>query len=510
MAATDDDRGAATTGEAPAGSTPPGSTPPGEETSELLAARRRKLERLREDGVEPFPHEFDGVVHVADVKAAHEQLEAGEETDVRYRVAGRLAARRGQGKAAFLDLVDRSGRIQLHARVDVLGQESLDRLVGLDLGDLLGVDGTVFRSRRGELSLRVEHWTLLAKSLRPPPEKHHGVQDVETRFRHRELDLLSSEETRELFLTRARIVSAVRRFLDENGFVEVETPVLQPLYGGANARPFTTHHNALDRELFLRIATELYLKRLIVGGLERVYELGKDFRNEGISHKHNPEFTMVEFYEAYADYHDMAERTERLVAAAAEAAGYGGEIDLAPPWRRETLQGAILARSGIDILELADRDALAAAMEAKGMSVPPQDTWAQLVDELVTKHVEPTLVEPTFLFDYPVELSPFAKRHRDDERLVERFEAYVNGMEIANAFSELNDPDEQRRRFEQQRAHAAAGDEEAQPYDEAFLQALEQGMPPTGGVGLGIDRLVMLLTGRRSIREVVLFPAMRD
>ncbi|MDO8189064.1 lysine--tRNA ligase [Conexibacter sp. JD483] len=492
----DDDRGSAASA--------------GEETTALLAARRQKLERLRSEGIDPFPHDFDGVTPIADVKAGYDELEDGGETEDRFRVAGRLAARRGQGKAAFLDLVDRSGRIQLHARVDVLGQESLDRLVSLDLGDLLGVDGTVFRSRRGELSLRIDGWTLLAKSLRPPPEKHHGVQDVETRYRHREVDLLSSEETRNLFIARARIVSAVRAFLDGNGYVEVETPVLQPLYGGAAARPFTTHHNALGRDLYLRIATELYLKRLIVGGLERVYEIGKDFRNEGISHKHNPEFTMVEFYEAYADYQDMAQRTERLVAAAAAAAGYDGAVDLSPPWRRETLQGAILDRSGIDILAHPTRDELAAAMAAKGMRVPPDDTWAQLVDELVTKHVEPTLIEPTFLFDYPVELSPFAKRHREDDRLVERFEAYVNGMEIANAFTELNDPDDQRRRFEQQRADAEAGDEEAQPYDEAYLQALEQGMPPTGGVGLGIDRLVMLLTGRRSIREIVLFPAMRD
>ncbi|ADB50108.1 lysine--tRNA ligase [Conexibacter woesei] len=480
------------------------------ELPELLAARRRKLERLRDEGVEPFPHEFDGVAPIDAVRDGYDELEAGAETEDRYRIAGRIAARRGQGKAAFIDLVDRSGRMQLHARVDVLGQESLDRLVGLDLGDLIGVDGTVFRSRRGELSLKADDWTLLAKSLRPPPEKHHGVQDVETRFRHRELDLMSSEETRALFISRAKIIAAIRRFLDDAGFVEVETPVLQPLYGGANARPFTTHHNALDRELYLRIATELYLKRCIVGGLEKVYELGKDFRNEGVSHKHNPEFTMVEYYEAYADYLDVAARTEQLVAAAAEAAGYSGEIDLAPPWRRETLAGSIATRTGIDILAARDRDQLAAAMEEKGMNVPPEDTWAQLVDELVTKHVEPTLIEPTFLLDYPVELSPFAKRHRDDDRLVERFEAYVNGMEIANAFSELNDPDEQRRRFEQQRAHAEAGDDEAQPWDESFLQALEQGMPPTGGVGLGIDRLVMLLTGRRSIREVVLFPAMRD
>jgi lysyl-tRNA synthetase class 2 len=313
-----------------------------------------------------------------------------------------------------------------------------------------------------------------------------------------------------LFIVRARVISAIRGVLDANGFVEVETPVLQPLYGGAAARPFTTHYNALDREFYLRIATELYLKRLIVGGLERVYELGKNFRNEGLSPKHNPEFTMLEWYEAYADYIDVADRFEALVRAVAAAVGYGGPVDFDAPWRRETLAGAILERCGVDIRAHPDRDALAAEMRDRGMTVPPDDTWPQLVDELVTKHVEPTLTEPTFLLDYPVELSPFAKRHRSEEGLVERFEAYVGGMEIANAFTELNDPDDQRRRFEQQRAYAGAGDEQAQPYDEAFIQALEHGMPPTGGIGVGIDRLVMVLTGQRSIREVVLFPAMRD
>ena len=353
-------------------------------------------------------------------------------------------------------------------------------------------------------------WTLLAKSLRPPPEKHHGLTDVETRFRHRELDLIANPEVRDLFVVRARVISAVRRFLDERGFVEVETPVLQPLYGGAAARPFTTHHNALDREFYLRIATELYLKRLIVGGLERVYELGKDFRNEGVDSTHNPEFTMIEWYEAYADYLDVAERCEQLVAYVAAAIDYSGNVDFDAPWRRETLVSAILSRTGIDVLELHERDALAEAMRSRGFNAPDEDTWPQLVDELVSKHVEPTLIEPTFLLDYPVELSPFAKRHRTDPRLVERFEAYVGGVEFANAFTELNDPDEQRRRFEEQRALAGAGDEEAQPYDEAFIRALEHGMPPTGGIGIGIDRLVMALTGTRSIREVVLFPAMRD
>jgi lysyl-tRNA synthetase class 2 len=477
---------------------------------DLLATRREKLESLRAAGVEPFPHAFSGVRPIAEVRAAHEDLEAGADTDAQHRVAGRLAARRGQGKMAFLDLVDRSGRIQLQARADVLGAETMERLLSLDLGDLIGVDGTAFVSRRGELTLRVDEFTLLAKSLRPPPDKHHGLTDVETRFRHRELDLIASEEARVLFITRARAISTIRRFLDDDGFVEVETPVLQPLYGGASARPFITHHNALDRDLYLRIATELYLKRLIVGGLERVYELGKDFRNEGLSPKHNPEFTMLEWYEAYADYEDVAARCERLVYAVAQAVGYSGPYDFTPPWRRETLADATLERTGVNILAGRDRDQLAADMAAHGLAVPEDDTWPELVDELVSKHVEPTLTEPTFLMDFPVEISPLAKSHRHVPGLVERFEAFVGGMEIANAFTELNDPDEQRRRFEAQRRLAVAGDEEAQPYDEAFIQALEQGMPPTGGIGIGIDRLVMVMTGMRSIREVVLFPAMRD
>jgi lysyl-tRNA synthetase class 2 len=411
---------------------------------------------------------------------------------------------------AFLDLEDRSGRIQLQARVDVLGTEQMDRLLSLDLGDLIGVDGTAFVSRRGELTLRVDAFTLLAKSLRPPPDKHHGLTDIETRHRHRELDLMANPGTRGVFITRARMISTIRRFLDDEGFVEVETPVLQPLYGGAMARPFTTHHNALDRDLYLRIATELYLKRLIVGGLERVYEIGKNFRNEGVDTTHNPEFTVLEWYEAYADYLDIAERTERLVHTVAQAVGYDGEFDFTPPWKRETLAGSLLDRTGIDILALRDRDALGIAMRERGLAVADGASWPQLVDDLVSGHVEPTLQQPTFLLDFPIEISPLAKEHRETPGLVERFEAFVGGMEIANAFTELNDPDEQRRRFESQRRFADEGDEEAQPYDEAFVQALEQGMPPTGGIGIGIDRLVMVMTGTRSIRDVVLFPALRS
>jgi lysyl-tRNA synthetase class 2 len=479
---------------------------------ELLATRREKLERLRADGVDPFPHSFPGVTPVAAVQAAHAALPAGEDSESRYRVAGRLHARRGQGRMAFLDLDDRSGRIQLQARSDVLGEERMARLLDLDLGDVIGVDGLAFRSRRGELTLRVEDFAVLAKSLRPPPDKFHGLQDVETRFRHRELDLIANAEARELVVTRAKAVAAVRRYLDDAGFIEVETPVLQPLYGGALARPFTTHHNALDRTLYLRIATELYLKRLIVGGLEKVYELGKDFRNEGVSFKHNPEFTMVEWYEAYADYTDQMRRVEEMVAFVGRACGYAGEISLEPPWRRVALRDAIREATGIDVLAHRERDALAAAVErCDRVDLPTEDrTWAQLVDDLLSKAVEPHIREPQFIVDYPVELSPFAKAHRSEPGLVERFEAFVDGMEISNAFTELNDPDDQRARFEAQARHAAAGDEEAQPFDEAYLAALEHGMPPTGGVGVGIDRLVMVMTGRRSLREVVLFPAMRD
>jgi lysyl-tRNA synthetase class 2 len=479
-----------------------------DEPSDLLATRRAKLERLRADGVEPFPHAYPGVVPTAVVHASHAELPDGEETASAYRVAGRLAARRGQGKMAFLDLVDRAGRIQLQARVDALGAERMERLLALDLGDLVGVDGTAFRTKRGELSLRVDDFALLAKSLRPPPDKFHGLADVETRLRRRELDLMANEETRAVFIARARAVAAVRRHLDDAGFIEVETPVLQPLYGGALARPFTTHFNALDQDFYLRIATELYLKRCIVGGLERVYELGKDFRNEGLSPKHNPEFTMVEFYEAYADYGDMMRRLEECVGAAAAAVGYEGELDFSAPWRRVTLRDAIREETGIDVLAHRERDALAAAI---GDRLPTDDlTWPQLVDDLLSKAVEPKLVQPTIVMDYPRELSPFAKAHRSEPGLVERFEAFASGMEIANAFTELNDPDEQRARFAEQARYEAAGDEEAQPFDEAFVEALEQGMPPTGGLGLGIDRLTMVLTGRSTIRDVVLFPALRD
>jgi lysyl-tRNA synthetase, class II len=477
---------------------------------ELIAERRAKAQRLRESDPEAFPYAFPGVEPIAQVRAAYEHLAVGEETEDVHRVAGRLAGKRGQGGAAFLDLVDRTGKIQLHARLDVLGEEAFERLRSLDLGDLLGVDGAVLRSRRGELSLRVERFQVLAKALRPPPDKHHGLSDVETRHRQRELDLIASDDARRRFIDRARIISAIRGYLDGAGFVEVETPVLQPLYGGALARPFTTHHNALDRTFYLRIATELYLKRCIVGGLERVYELGKDFRNEGVSTKHNPEFTMVEWYEAYADYMVTADRLEALVGAAAEAVGYTGELDFSRPWRRVGYVEAIAQATGIDILAHHSDASLAAAIAERGLELQTEGaTWPQLADELLSRYVEPELHQPTLVLDVPVALSPFAREHRSRPGLAERFEAYVGGMEIANAFSEINDADVQRERFESQLRLAELGDEETQPFDELFLESLEYGMPPTSGIGVGIDRLVMALTGQSSIREVVLFPAMR-
>ena len=459
------------------------------------------------------PKRFPDRDEVAAVRVEAEPLENGASAEETRRIAGRAMARREMGKLVFLDVVDRSGRIQAICDTAVTGD------VEVHLGDVVAVVGKAAKSRRGEPSVLAQSVEILSRNTQPLPDTFHGLTDVELRYRKRFLDLLMNEETRDVFVMRARVVTAIRRIMDEWGFVEVETPVLQPRYGGAFARPFVTHHNELDADLYLRIATELYLKRLIVGGLERVYEIGKDFRNEGVSFKHNPEFTMLETYEAGADYEHVARMTEELVVHVAEKAlgrttieRDGETIDLSPPWRRVTLQDAILAETGVDIEAHTDKDSLLTAMREHGITFDPEpgQGWGKLVDELLSKHVEPKLIQPTFVLDYPIELSPFARSHRSRPGLVERFEAFVGGIEVGNAFSELVDPDEQRRRFEEQQRLAAAGDEEAPPFDEDYVRALEQGMPPTGGLGLGIDRLLMLLSGRQSIREVVLFPALRD
>ncbi len=444
-----------------------------------------------------LPKRFPDRAEVAVVRAAAESAEPGETLDQQLRVAGRVMARREMGKLSFLDLLDRSGRIQLIVEQDV----------DLDLGDVIGATGRPGRSRRGEPSLVTSEIELLAKIRRPLPDTFHGVTDTETRYRQRYLDLLVNEETRADFELRTRIVAAIRRYLDENGFLEVETPVLQPRYGGAFADPFVTHYNELDTDFYLRIATELYLKRLIVAGLERVYELGKDFRNEGISYKHAPEFTMVEWYEAYADYGDTMARIEELVETVAhETLGRttvtfrGHEVDLKAPWRRLKLLDA-LDGQGLWTRDEAD---LRQRLEERDVDTSSDRSWAALVDHALTAFVEPGLVEPTILHDYPVELSPFARATDDDPAIVERFEYFVGGMELGNAFTELNDPDEQAERFAQQ-----AREEGGEPGDPDYVEALSYGMPPTGGLGLGIDRLTMVLTGRETIRDVILFPALR-
>jgi lysyl-tRNA synthetase, class II len=455
-----------------------------------------------------LPKRFPDRSPAADALAAAEPLEPGETGGSPLRLAGRLLGRRGHGGIVFLDLVDRSGRIQLVVD-DPAVRPAVDEL---DLGDVIGVEGVPMRTRRGEPSLSVTSLELLAKIRSPLPDTFHGLTDVEQRYRRRYLDLLMNPETRADFVLRARMITAIRRALDEDGFVEVETPVLQPRYGGAFARPFETFHNELGQTLYLRIATELYLKRLIVGGLERVYELGKDFRNEGVSFKHNPEFTMLEWYEAYADYQDTMTRIESLVERVAlETIGTtavtfrGREIDLRAPWRRLKLVDALDAEG----LWTRDEAELRARLDERGVDITHDRTWAQLVDHALSHFVEPSLVEPTILHDYPVELSPFA-RMSDEDGIVERFEYYVGGMELGNAFTEINDSEEQAARFALQADEGAGGNAEAEPGDPDYVQALSFGMPPTGGLGLGIDRLAMVLLGKDSIRDVILFPALRE
>jgi lysyl-tRNA synthetase class 2 len=482
---------------------------------QFTAARRAKLERLRAAGIDPFPPHFHRTHTAAQVHAAFESL---QQSGTEVVVAGRVMFMRVFGKASFVQLQDASGPLQLYLNVDHLGAEGFQLFrETVDLGDLLGARGPVFVTRTGERTVEVHQWSMLAKALRPLPEKWHGLSDVETRLRRRHLDLISNAETRELLTKRAAIVREIRNFLDERGFVEVETPVLQPLHGGAAARPFVTHYNALDRQVYLRIALELYLKRLLIGGVEKVYEIGRVFRNEGLSRKHNPEFTMLESYEAYADYEDVMRLVEEMISTVAkrvlgtmQLTVQGHSVDLTPPWPRLTLRQAILERSGIDYTRHATLDDLDAAVRRAGLRVEPQKTRAQLIDQLLSTCVEPAITQPVFFTDYPLELSPFAKLKPGSTDTVERFEAFAAGVELANAFTELNDPDDQYRRFLEQVRQGEAGDEEAHVMDLDFIEAMQQGMPPAGGLGIGIDRLAMFLLDMPNIREVIYFPMLRE
>lgn len=486
-----------------------------EETSHLIETRRAKAAELREQGINPYPYRFERSHTVAEALADFDSLSAeGSETEI--SLAGRLMLKRDMGKSIFCDLRDQSGKIQIYAKLNVVGEEGFAVFGKSDIGDIIGVTGTLFTTRKGEKTLQVKSFEVLCKALHPLPDKHAGLSDIETRYRQRYVDLIVNPEVREVFETRTKIISAVRDFLNAKGFLEVETPILQPLYGGAAARPFVTHHNTLDATLYLRIADELYLKRLIVGGFEKVWEYCKDFRNEGMSRFHNPEFSMVELYWAYADYHDMMDMAEELYRTVAEKALGSSlvtfeehEMDFSKPFARITMVGSVTDATGVDLSELSFEEAQKAA-EKLGVDTEDLFNWGKIVEACFEKFVEPKLSQPTFVMDFPVEISPLAKRHRDNPRLTERWEVFIAGLECGNAFSELNDPDDQRDRFLQQVDAAKLGDEEApNTYDADYVTALQYGMPPTAGWGFGIDRLVMILTNQSSIRDVLLFPQLR-
>ena len=483
---------------------------------ELMAQRVAKAEELRAAGIDPYPHRTSRTHTSADINAMVNALPEGvsEVEGVEADVAGRVVAKRDMGKATFIDLQDGYGRVQVLLRQNTI--ENYDSLRLIDLGDFIGVHGLPIRTRTGQPTVQAASWTMLAKALHAPPEKYHGLADPDARQRRRYLDLMANEETRRTFEIRSKAVAAIRRFLDNRGFLEVETPILQTSEGGAAAKPFMTHFNALDENRVLRISLELHLKRMIIGGFEKVYEIGRNFRNEGMSFKHNPEFTMIETYEAYADYNDVAHMTEEMVSTVAlEVLGTTQvtfrehEIDLAPPWRRVTFYDAMIEFGGPDLTTLTTADALRAELRRRGLPVTDQMGYGKLCDEAMSHFVEPNLIQPTFLLDYPVELSPLAKRKPGNPRLVERFECFVAGFEFGNAYTELNDPVDQRSRFDEQLRLKADGDDEVELVDDDFLFALEHGMPPTGGFGMGIDRFVMLLTGQSSVREVILFPPVR-
>lgn len=486
--------------------------------NDVLSVRVGKLEEWRQAGVEPFGRRFEVTHHSQDILHTaegftNEELEARK---VQVRIAGRIMALRSHGKASFAHVMDLQGMIQIYVKLDAIGETNYRQFELLDIGDLIGVEGYIFKTRRGETTVHVENFTLLAKSLRPLPEKWHGLRDVETRYRRRYVDLIVNPDVRDTFVTRSRIIQSMRRHLDEQGFLEVETPTLHAVAGGAAARPFRTHHNALDLELVMRIALELHLKRLIVGGLEKVYEIGRVYRNEGISTRHNPEFTMMELYAAYMDFEDIMQLTESLIEQIAlDVRGtvdivYGGQaVNLKTPWRRAHMVDLIKEATGVDFFAVHDTETAAKLAREHGVKIQDMHEYGHIVNEFFEQKVEATLVQPTFVYGHPVEISPLAKKNPKDPRFTDRFELFIMGREYANAFSELNDPIDQRERFMAQLAEREKGNDEAHEMDEDFVMALEYGMPPTGGLGIGIDRLVMLLTDQPSIRDVLLFPLLR-
>ncbi len=483
-----------------------------DDLNEVLRVRRLKLQELQQNGKDPFK------IVKYDVTHNSKQLIDNFETfdGVHVSVAGRLMSKRGMGKASFCDVQDRDGKIQIYVRIDGIGEEAYEEFKKFDIGDMVGVHGTVFKTHKGEISVKADNVLLLAKSLQPLPEKWHGLKDVDLRYRQRYVDLIINPEVKNTFIARSRIMKGIRRYLDDRGFLEVDTPMLNTIQGGATAKPFVTHHNTLDIDLFLRIAPELYLKRLIVGGLEKVYEMGRMFRNEGMSIKHNPEFTMMEVYEAYNDYKGMMELTESLISTVAkEVLGttrvtyQGQEIDLTPPWNRMTMREAVLSHSGIDFDKLgSDEEARNAARNLK-LHVDDKLSKGEVMNLMFEELVEEHLIQPTFIMDYPVEISPLTKRKPDRPELTERFELFITGREMANAYTELNDPVDQKERFMKQVMKRESGDDEASMMDDDYVNALEYGMPPTGGLGMGIDRLIMLLTDSYSIRDILLFPTMK-
>jgi len=484
-----------------------------QDLNELMRVRLEKLAELRAKGIEPYGGKFERT-HLARYINVHFDECEGQ----LVAVAGRVMSKRGMGKASFAHIQDSSGRVQIYARLNDVGAGAYELFGRLDIGDIIGLRGTVFKTRTGEITVAVVDFQILSKSLRPLPEKWHGLKDIELRYRQRYIDLIVNPEVKEVFESRSRIVRSFRSFLDQKGFLEVETPMMHPIAGGATARPFKTHHNALDIDLFLRIAPELYLKRLLVGGFEKVYEINRNFRNEGISTKHNPEFTMLELYQAYADYNDMMDLTEEMIAHVAQdllgtttITYQGSEIDLKPPWLRLPMLEAVQRHTGLDFASIKTVDEVRQAVRGSNLEIAlgPGESWGSILNKVFEEAVEPNLIQPTFIVDYPVEISPLAKRKDEAPELTYRFELFVYGREMANAFSELNDPIDQKGRFLKQADNRQAGDDEAHMMDEDYVNALEYGMPPAGGLGIGIDRLVMLLTDSASIRDVILFPQRR-